>query len=151
MGIPWDGTGVNCYGMGMGQINKHVPWTTLLIPAYLGEGNETARSPRGCYWKAKQQVVVMDIICDTDVKQFCLILIANFAHSCCRVKSAGVVKRFWDYAVYMRPTGKQGCGIAMSRRFLGGVWFLRALGVADVLFYPSPEIQLNHFLHDTLS
>jgi len=21
MGIPWDGTGINCYGMGMGQIN----------------------------------------------------------------------------------------------------------------------------------
>jgi len=21
MGIPWDGTAINCYGMGMGQIN----------------------------------------------------------------------------------------------------------------------------------
>jgi len=21
MGIPWDGTGTNCYGMGIGQIN----------------------------------------------------------------------------------------------------------------------------------
>jgi len=21
MGIPWDGTGINCYGMGMGQIS----------------------------------------------------------------------------------------------------------------------------------
>jgi len=21
MGIPWDGTGINCYGMGIGQIN----------------------------------------------------------------------------------------------------------------------------------
>jgi len=33
MGIPWDGTGINCYGMGMGQIN--VPWTTLNIPDFI--------------------------------------------------------------------------------------------------------------------
>jgi len=28
MGIPWDGTGINCYGMGMGQINMSHgrPW-----------------------------------------------------------------------------------------------------------------------------
>ena len=28
MGIPWDGTGINCYGMGMGQINMShgQPW-----------------------------------------------------------------------------------------------------------------------------
>jgi len=28
MGTPWDGTGINCYGMGMGQINMShgQPW-----------------------------------------------------------------------------------------------------------------------------
>jgi len=28
MGIPWDGTGINCYGMGMGRINMShgKPW-----------------------------------------------------------------------------------------------------------------------------
>jgi len=25
--VPWDGIGINCYGMGMGQIK--VPWTSL--------------------------------------------------------------------------------------------------------------------------
>ena len=30
MGIPWDGTGINCYGTGMGQINMShgQPWAT---------------------------------------------------------------------------------------------------------------------------
>jgi len=33
MGIPWDGTGINCYGMGMGQINMShgQPWTSVFL------------------------------------------------------------------------------------------------------------------------
>jgi len=34
-----------------------------------------------------------------------------------------------------------------GRRFLGGVGFLRTLVVR--VFYPTPEVQLNHFLHRT--
>ena len=30
MGIPWDGTGINCYVMGWA--GKYVPWTILNIP-----------------------------------------------------------------------------------------------------------------------
>jgi len=36
MVIPWDGTGINCYGMVMGQ----VPWTTLKIPENIGKISE---------------------------------------------------------------------------------------------------------------
>jgi len=45
----------------------------------------------------------------------------------------------------------QGCrvGVARSRRFLSGVGFLRTLGVGVEFFYPTVEVQLNHFLHHT--
>ena len=29
MGIPWDGTGMNCYGIGWDGTEKYVPWTSL--------------------------------------------------------------------------------------------------------------------------
>ena len=31
MGIPWDGTGMNCYGMGWDGTEKYVSWTSLRI------------------------------------------------------------------------------------------------------------------------
>ena len=31
MGISWDGTGMNCHGMGWDGTEKHVPWTSLSI------------------------------------------------------------------------------------------------------------------------
>jgi len=45
----------------------------------------------------------------------------------------------------------QGCGIARSRMFLGegGVGFLRTPGVGVRFIYPTPQVQLNHFLHRT--
>ena len=36
-----------------------------------------------------------------------------------------------------------------SRRFSGGVGFLTTLGVGVRFFCPTPEVQLNHFLHHT--
>jgi len=44
-------------------------------------------------------------------------------------------------------TDHQGCGVARSRNFFGGVGFLRTLEVR--FFYPALEVQLNHFLHRT--
>ena len=43
----------------------------------------------------------------------------------------------------------QGCGVARSRFFLGAVGFLRTLGVGCFYPTPTPEVQLNHFLHCT--
>ena len=45
---------------------------------------------------------------------------------------------------------EQGCrvGVAGNRMFLGGVGFPRTLGFG--YFCPTPEIQLNNFLHRTL-
>ena len=40
----------------------------------------------------------------------------------------------------------QGCGVARSRRFLGGDEFLRTL---NCFLTPTPEVQLNHLLHRT--
>ena len=31
MVIPWDGIGINCYGIGWDGTEKYVPWTTLVI------------------------------------------------------------------------------------------------------------------------
>jgi len=31
--VPWDGTGINCYGDGNGT-EKYVPWTTLAVGQY---------------------------------------------------------------------------------------------------------------------
>jgi len=42
-----------------------------------------------------------------------------------------------------------GVGVARSRRFLGGVRFLRTLRVGVGLFYATPTVRLNHFLHCT--
>ena len=42
---------------------------------------------------------------------------------------------------------KQGCGVVRSRRFLGGVGFLTTLGVGVGFFCPTPDAQLDHFLH----
>jgi len=44
-----------------------------------------------------------------------------------------------------------GVGVVRSRRFLGGVGFLTALGVGVGFFCPTPtpDVQLNHFLHHT--
>jgi len=43
----------------------------------------------------------------------------------------------------------QGCGVGVvsSRRFLGGVGFLTTLGVGGGFFYPTPDVQLDNFLH----
>jgi len=45
----------------------------------------------------------------------------------------------------------QGCGvgIVMSRRFLGGVEFLTT-DTGSRIFCPTPDAQLDHFLHHTL-
>jgi len=39
MGIPWDGTGINCYGMGMGHIYMFhgQPWKFLCKPMVAAE------------------------------------------------------------------------------------------------------------------
>ena len=31
----WDGTGMNCYGMGWDGTEKYVPWTSLMIPTVI--------------------------------------------------------------------------------------------------------------------
>jgi len=53
----------------------------------------------------------------------------------------------------MRTSLYQGCGIGVvrSRSFLGGVAFLTTLGVGVGLCCPTPtpEVQLDHFLHRT--
>ena len=48
-------------------------------------------------------------------------------------------------------TFDQSCraGVIRSRRFLGGVRFLTTLGVGDGCFCPTPDAQLDHFLHHT--
>jgi len=45
MGIPWDGTGIYCYGMGCDGTDKYVPWTTLEIFLLI-----KTKIPHTCYW-----------------------------------------------------------------------------------------------------
>jgi len=45
MGIPWDGTGINCYGMGMGQINMSLGQPCKLYQrSKLGDRSKTQHS-----------------------------------------------------------------------------------------------------------
>jgi len=50
-----------------------------------------------------------------------------------------------------RQEGKPGCGVGIvrSRMFLGEVGFLATLGVGVGFFCPTPNAQVDHFLHHT--
>jgi len=52
-----------------------------------------------------------------------------------------LLNSFSDVETLLYTTAKQGCGVVRSRRFLGGVGF--------GFFCPTPEVQLDHFLHHT--
>ena len=78
--------------------------------------------------------------------------ICSFAHSTCFVNT--FMKSCLSLGAYFvnKAEGNgwnQGCGVVWIRRFLGGVGFLTTLGVGVGLFSPTPDVQLDHFLHHT--
>jgi len=55
---------------------------------------------------------------------------------------------FWKfYLIYCRNANS---GLR-SRRLFGGVWFLTTLGFGIGFFFPTPEVQLDHFYSTLLS
>jgi len=57
---------------------------------------------------------------------------------------------FWRKLFSIGLSCRQGCEVVTSRRFLGGVGFLTTLGVGVGFFCPTPDVQLEHFLHRVL-